>query len=194
MIRKLFSTFPVYRYIFNFLCAVLIPSLLQVLFLHNNLLNVFPVWKLSILPSLTFMSVAENPWTCDCSFVQQLKDYLSLITAMDTAQLTCADQERGVVNIEYNITCVNSIAVPVSRTVAADHQYSLVIIIIAVLGLFLVLVSSSILIIVFRTSLQVWLHSRYGIRLSGSSKDCCYDAALSYSVTDEVFLQQRFLT
>ena len=169
-------------------------SLFQVLSLHNNLLNVFPVWRLSILPSLSFMSVAQNPWTCDCSFVQQLKGYLALITALDTAQLSCADQERGVVNIESNITCVNSLAVPVSQTVAADHHHSLVIIIIfiiSVLGVFLVLV----VVAVSRTSVQVWLHSHYGVRIrSNTDKDyCVYDAALCYSPTDEVFLQQRLL-
>ena len=151
------------------------------------------MWRLYILPSLTFMSVAQNPWTCDCSFVQQLKDYLVLITALDTAQLSCADQERGVVNIEYNITCVNSLAVPVSQTVAADHHHSLVIIIIIIisaLGVFLVLV----VVTVFRTSVQVWLHSHYGVRITSNNKDYrVYDAALCYSPTDEVFLQQRLL-
>ena len=139
------------------------------------------------------MSVAQNPWTCDCSFVQQLKDYLVLITALDTAQLSCADQERGVVNIEYNITCVNSLAVPVSQTVAADHHHSLVIIIIIIisaLGVFLVLV----VVTVFRTSVQVWLHSHHGVRITSNNKDYrVYYAALCYSPTDEVFLQQRLL-
>jgi hypothetical protein len=49
---------------------------------------------------------------------------------------------------------------------------------------------------VFRTPLKVWLHSRYGIRLSGEtnkSKDSLYDAFVSYSVRDEEFLQQIFL-
>jgi Leucine-rich repeat (LRR) protein len=171
-------------------------SSLQVLFLHNNLLNVFPVWKLSILPSLTYLSVAQNPWTCDCSFVQQLKGYLSLISAMDTSQLECAGQGR-MVNIEQNITCENSLAVPVSQTVVADHHHSLVIIIISVLGgIFLVAVTSSCLVLVFRNPLQVWLHSRYGVRIPGSTqsrKDWCYSAALCYSPADEVFLQQVFL-
>ena len=167
------------------------------LFLHNNLLHVFPVWKLSILPpNLSIISVANNPWTCDCSFVQQLQQFLSRLTVMDTSQLDCVGQE-STVNIENNITCVDSLAVPVSQTVSTDHQHSLVIITVTICGVFLVIVTSSCLVFVFRTSLTLWLHSRHGIRIArekgSSSKDSFYDAFITYSVGDEQFLQQTFL-
>ena len=106
------------------------------LFLHNNLLHVFPVWKLSILPPLSIISVANNPWTCDCSFVQQLQQFLSRLTVMDTSQLDCVGKENTV-NIENNITCVDSLAVPLSQTVSADHKNGLVVIIIIMCGAFL---------------------------------------------------------
>ena len=153
------------------------------------------MWKLSSLPKLSSISVSGNPWTCDCNFVQQLQQFVVGLPDMDTSQLECGGQESRV-NIGSNITCANSLAVPVSQTVAADHRYSLVLITTTILGVCIVLVTSSCLVFVFRTSLKVWLHSRYGIRLPGEadmSKDTLYDAFVSYSVRDEEFMQKIFL-
>jgi hypothetical protein len=166
-----------------------------VLSLSGNHLSVFPVWKLYSLPKLSSISVSGNPWTCDCSFVQKLQQFVAGLPGMDTTQLECTGQESRV-NIGANITCQNSVAVPVSQTVAADHRHSLVLITAIMLGVCLVTVTSSCLVFVFRTSLKVWLHSCYGVRLrgeAGESKDTLYHAFVSYSVRDEEFMQKIFL-
>eukprot|EP00092_Neocalanus_flemingeri_P041674 GFUD01045391.1.p1 GENE.GFUD01045391.1~~GFUD01045391.1.p1 ORF type:complete len:1363 (-),score=340.88 GFUD01045391.1:56-4144(-) len=176
-------------------------STLQTLFLHNNLLSTFPVWKLSILPQLSMISVGNNSWTCDCGFVQQLQQFLTGLLVIDSSKLECVDynvigQEESRVNIGSNITCANSLAVSVSQSSAVHHPHSFVPLTVTILGVCLVLVTSSCLVFVFRTPLKVWLHSRYGIRLSGEtnkSRDCLYDAFVSYSVRDEEFMQQIFL-
>jgi hypothetical protein len=173
----------------------IILPMFQVLSLSGNHLSVFPVWKLSSLPKLSSISVSGNPWTCDCSFVQQLHQFVAGLPGMDTSQLECGGQESRV-NIGSNITCANSLAVPVSQTVAADHPHSLVLYTSIILVVCLVTVTSSCLVFVFRTMIKVWLHSRYGIRLggeAGGSKDTLYDAFVSYSVRDEEYLGQRFL-
>ena len=97
---------------------LLIFFILQVLFLQNNLLHVFSVWKLSILPTLSIMSVANNPWTFDCSFVQQLQQFLSRLTVMDTTQLDCVDQEKTGY-IDNNITCAS-----LSDSVCGPQEWS----------------------------------------------------------------------
>jgi len=170
-------------------------SSLQVLFLHNNLLSTFPVWTLSILPKLSTISVGNNSWTCDCAFVLQLQQFLSGVVVVATSKLECVDWQENRVNIGSDITCANSLAVPVSQTVGMHHHRSFVPITITILGVCLVLVTSSCLVFVFRTPLQVWLHSRYGTRLSGENKnnDFLYDAFVSYSVRDEEFLRQIFV-
>ena len=158
--------------------------------------------KLSILPQLSIISVGNNSWTCDCGFVRQFQQFLTRLIVIDSSKLECVDfnfigQEERRVNIGYNITCANSLAVPVSQTVAVNHHNSFVPIILAILGVCLVLIISSCLVFVFRTHLHVWLHSHYGIRLeygeTSKSKDSLYDAFLSYSVRDEEFLQQIFV-
>ena len=68
----------------------------QVLSLSGNHLSVFPVWKLSSLPKLSSISVSGNPWTCDCSFVQQLQQFVAGLPGMDTTQLECTGQESRV--------------------------------------------------------------------------------------------------
>ena len=113
----------------------------QPLFLHNNLLSTFPVMKLSILPQLSIISVGNNSWTCDCGFVWQFQQFLTRLIVIDSSKLECVDyKEERRVNIGYNITCANSLAVPVSQTVAVNHHNSFVPIILAILGVCLVLI------------------------------------------------------
>ena len=65
-----------------------------------------------------------------------------------------------------------------------NYSLSLPITVCVVTAVTLCLLSLTCLVLVFRTNLQVWLHSQYNIRLSGKQQPAqfIYDAFVSYSV------------
>ena len=44
--------------------------------LENNLLTVFPVWRLSANPYLSSVRLARNTWSCECDFVVPFNEFL----------------------------------------------------------------------------------------------------------------------
>ncbi|XP_037079540.1 toll-like receptor Tollo [Pollicipes pollicipes] len=49
---------------------------LEVLTLHGNQLTSFPVWQLTS-PYLVELTLARNPWSCECAFAERLAGYLA---------------------------------------------------------------------------------------------------------------------
>ena len=95
--------------------------------MHNNRISVFPVWKLSTLPQLSYISLTNNSWICDCSFVEHLQQFVRQLTTLDTSLLECLGPE-GRVDIGFgsNTSCANSFVVPVSHRIGVEHQQSVV--------------------------------------------------------------------
>jgi hypothetical protein len=84
-----------------------------VLFLQNNQLT---VWSLPALPSLSLLALADNSWSCGCSFVRELQELTRTTRVRDAGRLQCVEfnfmgQEAVRVNIGTNTSCVNSLAV-----------------------------------------------------------------------------------
>ncbi len=196
---------------------------LEILHLHDNLLNIYPIWTLgsnSLLPSLTRMTISGNPWSCQCKFVKEFSRFISsrpdLIS--DLAHVKCVvDTNGGLVSLanlndnddKNNDWCSDAMAVtyhtssdgmvadlnPVSNGKSVD----MLAIAAAIISVIVVIAVASILLFVFRTPLKVWLHSKYGIRVTGSGcnksltgngVDKLYDAFVSYSLKDDDFVQQ----
>lgn len=175
-------------------------SSLEVLFLHNNLLMIYPVWELVVLPEISVLSLADNPWSCECDFVRQFQQFVNGLVVVDSSKLECVDinfigVEGTRVNIGANITCSNSLAVSSQSSTQSIHL-DYIPMTIAFLGICVVLIIATLVLFVFRTPLKVWVHSRYGIRVLGpgaSNKDSLYDAFVSYSIKDDEFMRQIFV-
>jgi hypothetical protein len=101
-------------FLFYSISVTIAPPARQVLFLQNNQLT---VWSpLPALPSLSLLALADNSWSCGCSFVRELQELTRTTLVRDAGRLQCVEfnfmgQEAVRVNIGTNTSCVNSLAV-----------------------------------------------------------------------------------
>nr|XP_045602348.1 toll-like receptor Tollo [Procambarus clarkii] len=72
---------------------------LEVLRLDNNFIIDFPVWLLSNNYYLATVSLANNPWDCDCQFVESLREWETLQPhlLLNPEEIFCVDSDSGAV-------------------------------------------------------------------------------------------------
>nr|XP_053653401.1 toll-like receptor 6 [Cherax quadricarinatus] len=72
---------------------------LEVLRLDNNFIIDFPVWLLSNNRYLASVSLANNPWDCDCQFVESLREWESHQPQLliDPEEVFCVHSDSGTV-------------------------------------------------------------------------------------------------
>ena len=85
---------------------------LEVLFLHNNFLIDFQVWSLRKNKVLTSISLANNPWDCNCKFVQSFRKWIKEHEMLNlrSEKILCTFDSSGtpgpnIILPEYN--CMN---------------------------------------------------------------------------------------
>lgn len=66
---------------------------LTVLRLDHNRIAQFPAWRLP--PSVNRLTLADNPWTCACDFVRQLREYGAAAPVTDAERVRCVDHSAG---------------------------------------------------------------------------------------------------
>ncbi|TRY62942.1 hypothetical protein TCAL_07278 [Tigriopus californicus] len=173
---------------------------LEVLHLHGNLLTTYPVWELQILPSISDISLSQNPWSCECSFVQQFQEFSRSSQLLeDLADVYCQSEDH-VVKLSENVTCLDALAVTYQKSGTAHGRAAIpgfIPILSLIIAISVILLCTSLVVFVFRTPLRVWLHSKYGVRVMDPCGKCAqdklYDAFISYSLKDEDFVQQILL-
>jgi hypothetical protein len=198
---------------------------LQVLRLDGNRLVDFPVWNLlSNAPELNALTLNDNPWSCDCLFLAELRTALHTAgpKVSDASQLICVTNERDSVvsslpvlmpevleggsNRSSNRSlglCVSptpSATTIVQQRVIQDYLPLLVTTLVAFIAVTLIIL----FVFIYRQPVRVWCHARYGLRLwasgSGSGGSAAtpdsklFDAFLSYSAKDDAFVQQMLAT
>lgn len=170
---------------------------LEELYLHDNLLTLQPVWELpNLLPALKTLTLAGNPWSCQCDFVGRFSMMPTSsgennLVIVDKPRIECLEgQESRSFLSDANSTCTDALAITLN-----DRSWSQVLsITVCTIALCIVVAVLSILLFVFRTPLRVWMHSKYGIRMCSSCRSAgnskLYDAFVSYSLKDEDFVHQ----
>ncbi|XP_043188828.1 toll-like receptor 6 isoform X2 [Amphibalanus amphitrite] len=68
---------------------------LEVLTLRDNQLATFAVWQLEANPYLVELSLADNPWSCECTFMSRLSAFVSDNSAKveDADSVSCAGDD-----------------------------------------------------------------------------------------------------
>ena len=195
---------------------------LEVLTIDNNRILDFPVWQLALNPFLVSVKLAENLWSCDCAFASRFKSWLSVYGAKvsDADRISCVS--NSVASVQQNelmmrnineLNCdssssqssaMSSDGVPRKFSLVDDHLPLLA----ATLASFAVVLLILLAAFVYRNTLRVWIHSKYGVRVfdksgSGSSGDSeapavpegagdgkLFDAFITYSPKDDVFARE----
>ncbi len=170
---------------------------LQELHLEGNQLAVYPVWNLQSLPELGYVFLAGNAWSCQCDFVNRFMEFSRTGLISDSRLVECYSSEKeAFLPLNDNVTCSDALAVTYQDgggdgDEANVSSQNILPILIGIIAVCVVLVCTSVVLFVFRTPLRVWLHSKYGIRVFGKTRqDKLYDAFVSYSAKDEAFVQQ----
>ena len=177
-----------------------------------------PPFLNSALPHLSRLSLADNPWSCQCEFVRK---FVVLFAAsertrdlvVDLGQARCySAAEEAYIDLEANVTCTDAMAVMTPHARGgpggggSGHLSGLPALVAVSAASLVALCAAAAAVFVFRTPLRVWLHSRYGVRVLGdaAAKECggvggggvgggrdqLYDALVSCSVKDQDFVHQ----
>ena len=176
---------------------------LEVLFLQGNTIVDYPIWQLASNPYLVSLKLAQNLWSCECEYVQRFRGWLKVfgqkVTDMD--ELSCISNEAvGIATMrmaEYNSSpCVESNGKAIANGIVQEQEvrdYTPVMI--ATLASFALILLLALCLFIFRHSLRVWIHSKYGVRVF-DSLECklesgkLFDCYISYSPADDVFVRQ----
>lgn len=165
---------------------------LRILRLDHNRISSYSVWHLPII--LSELSLASNPWSCDCEFVEKFKDWLMRSdSVVDVATIRCVyggnsteldyyseeiyanNSEYGFyINSENNSLCTG--AVNIDNSINGNYTSTKTIIqqqeiqahmplLITTLGAFVIVIIVILLVFIFRQEMRVWFHSKFGVRL-----------------------------
>ncbi|GAB0100572.1 Toll-like receptor 6 [Sergentomyia squamirostris] len=171
---------------------------LEVLRLDGNRLHHFEVWQLSLNPYLVEIGLGDNPWSCECSFLTQLRAYVNTNAEkiIDGQRITCIYNNHTSVLGERNGTkCVREGETVYGRSHEIEDLLPLLLAATcAFVGFFGLILG----IFCYRRELKMWAHSQCLANICYKSnnfvddydKDRLYDAYLTYSLQDEHFVNQ----
>jgi TIR domain/Leucine rich repeat len=171
---------------------------IEVLRLDGNRLVNFEAWQLTANPYLVEIGLAENPWTCDCTFVNKLKIYLASNTEkiIDTARISCVyNNATSILKDKNGTKCtIRDGGLPMVRTQEIEDLLPMLLAATcAFIGFFGLILG----IFCYRKELKVLAHStcfQYCYKpdafVNEYDKDRLYDAYITYSLQDDHFVNQ----
>ena len=173
---------------------------LRILHLDHNFIMEFQVWTLNVNSRLQEIQLSWNSWSCECRFLRQYTDWLSLkqgiVTDADSVQ--CVYNETNSLTLlanDFNVSSCTTYSPP-GRVVAPQFPVpDLMPVAVLVGSLALLMVIAAIVVLVYRKELSVWFYSKYGVRLQGRAaasreEEKLFDCFISYSKKDEAFVTQ----
>ncbi|KOC65708.1 Protein toll [Habropoda laboriosa] len=167
---------------------------LEVLRLENNRLGTFAVWQLGQNPYLVDIGLSSNPWSCECSYLDRVREWMSRNRAKisDWRSVTCS---LGVpITLPANGSVINCAALTGTTSVIETRPLE------AYLPLLLataVLIFAMVALVCgafrHRRTLRTWAASRCGLRAcyktaAFEEQEKPFDAYISYSAVDEAFV------
>ena len=188
---------------------------LEVLNLQGNKIVDFSAWELALNPFLVSVKLAENLWTCDCGFADKFRSWMNAFGAKvsDGDSVKCFNDNNEPILMSQLKTCpsitddsetaqaAGNSALAKTRTQDFTVSEDYLPLMAASLATFAVILLLLLVAFVYRNTLRVWLHAKFGLRVfenadaeNGRSEDIdnnkLFDAFISYSVKDEVFVRE----
>nr|AOG75606.1 Toll2 [Procambarus clarkii] len=170
---------------------------IELLRLDNNLLTTFPVWNLALNPFLLEVSLYHNPWSCECSYLANLRAWLEAnrIKATNASLIRCHHNSTGAIGpavlSDAPVRCDHYVATTRINNLII-HDYVMLLLITAVL--LLLLLAAAIIVVAYRRRLKLWAVSRYGKRLFEKSsayvedREKLFDAFVTHSAKDSTWV------
>ena len=196
---------------------------LEILHLDGNRLIDFPAWQLAFNPLLVSVKLAENLWSCECDFVQRFRAWMSVYGGKvdDAKSIECITNEAEALIISSPLMTSNSemvssggsrltMCVEDNPRITSTHRWSqsemisedYLPLLAATLATFAFILLILLAVFVYRNTLKVWLHSKYGVRVFSDNYDIegstgtngedlkHFDAFISYSPKDDAFARE----
>ena len=169
--------------------------------LDGNLLHTFPVWELAANPAISYLSLANNLWSCQCDFISQFLQFQAAMLSkmVDREELRCVtDHYLGeAVTPLDNVICADQPTNSDYQTVSKVSPINYTPILVSVLLAVVMIIVGYLVAFTFRRSIKEWLYSKtkLGGRKSDvvySNKDKLFDVFISYSQADRDFVEQSF--
>ena len=176
-------------------------SALRMLRIDGNLLHILSFNQFG--NSLVSVRIGRNPWSCECSFLGQLREWLlvkesSGTVSVDNDQIYCLQNgthsEKGLQFASSNSSlCGGEYSERTTLRRASDKSHILVPSI--TLGAVALFIAVFILVFCNRNRIRVYFYAKHGVRLFYKSEhdednNKVFDAFVSYSSKDEVFVTQ----
>ncbi|XP_042235320.1 toll-like receptor Tollo [Homarus americanus] len=170
---------------------------IELLRLDNNLLMTFPVWNLALNPFLLEVSLYHNPWSCECSYLANLRAWLEAnrIKATNASLIRCHHNSTGTegpaVLSDTPVRCDHYVATTRINNLII-HDYVMLMLITA--ALLLLLLAAAIMVVAYRRRLKLWAVSRYGKRLFEKSsayveeREKLFDGFVTHSAKDSTWV------
>ena len=167
---------------------------LKQLNLRNNQLKMTSKSEFQFLSQLESVKLAQNPWSCECGYVDLMKGFLNqnIKRIHDLEEITCEqyDKEKGAtfqhvfLEVDKSKFCIND----------DDVDNSLFIIIVSVLSVLVIGLLALLLAFKYRKFLRIWCFVKFGWKCNrGNENDRHYDAFVSYSGLDCDFVAQELV-
>lgn len=170
---------------------------LEVLALDNNRLGTFALWQLAQNPYLVDISLSNNPWSCECTYLDRVRDWMTKNTAKvaDWRRVTCA---LGMpITLPANVSAINCAALTgaTGTTIATRPLEAYLPLLLATAVLFFAMVALLCGAFRHRRTLRTWAASRCGLRAcyktaAFEDREKPFDAYISYSAVDENFVSR----
>ena len=174
---------------------------LEVLHLDSNRLMDFPAWELAFNPLLLTVQLAENLWSCECEFVQRFRAYMNVYggKVSDGKRIECVSNDAEVngeplLDSDFCIEELDELDID-RRFVETNEDY--LPLLAATLATFAFVLLILLAVFVYRNTLKVWLHAKYGVRVFDhrnqdveKSELKHFDAYITYSPKDEAFTRE----
>lgn len=170
---------------------------IELLRLDNNFLTTFPVWNLALNPFLLEVSLYHNPWSCECSYLTNLRAWLEAnrIKATNASLIRCQHNITGnmgpPVLSDTPVRCDHYVATTRINSLII-HDYVMLLLITA--ALLLLLLAAAIMVVAYRRRLKFWAVSRYGKRFFEKSsayveeREKLFDAFVTHSAKDSAWV------
>ncbi|KAJ8921595.1 hypothetical protein NQ315_010500 [Exocentrus adspersus] len=169
---------------------------LRILKIDHNRLNVYNMWNLPT--TLIEVTLAYNPWSCDCDFTEKLREWIKRGDAVqDSSSVRCVynttdidyysedtyqdNPELGFYITQENGTACAGVAnidnsingnLTATKTIV-QHQIiqDYLPLLVVTLAIFAIIVLMTLILFIYRQEVRVWLHSKFGVRLFQRASD-----------------------